>query len=174
MDIKNACFAICLFFLAGFTNGCDEVPPLIDPGYIPALTNISVTPSSKSLYVGAIQKFTAKGLDQRGNTFVFTPSWNLERLTGEVTTGGEFAAKAPGTGRVVAYYPASGVAGYASVTVSYTPTVEPITLSSIEVIPKSSSMNVGIINHILPWHMTFQEKSLRFHFIGVSALWLEA
>ena len=105
----------------------------------PALTDITVTPSSATLMVGETKGFVATALDQDGNTMPgIDIAWSSSDPTvGAIDDDGVFTALAAGTATVTA---ASGdIAGTATVTVS---DEEPV-LTSLNVTPPRATLAAG-------------------------------
>ncbi|MDA3893438.1 MAG: carbohydrate-binding protein [Salinivirgaceae bacterium] len=63
----------------------------VNPVLVPVLTSINLTPLNTSIDEGAVQQFTASGIDQFGNSIDFTPVW-----TG-TDANGLFTETNPGT-----------------------------------------------------------------------------
>src|SRR5205807_2715529 len=84
----------------------------------PVLTNISVAPSSATLARGAMQQFTATGLDQFGAALASQPSftWTVSG-GGTISTAGLFTAGTTAGGPFTVTASNGGVNGTASVTV---------------------------------------------------------
>ena len=105
----------------------------------PALTDITVTPSSATLMVGETKGFVATALDQDGNAMPgIDIAWSSSDPTvGTIDDDGVFTALAAGTATVTA---ASGdIAGTATVTVS---DEEPV-LTSLNVTPPRATLAAG-------------------------------
>ena len=105
----------------------------------PALTDITVTPSSATLMVGETKGFVATALDQDGNAMPgIDIAWSSSDPTvGTIDDDGVFTALVAGTATVTA---ASGdIAGTATVTVS---DEEPV-LTSLNVTPPRATLAAG-------------------------------
>ena len=105
----------------------------------PALTDITVTPSSATLMVGETKGFVATALDQDGNAMPgIDIAWSSSDPTvGAIDDDGVFTALVAGTATVTA---ASGdIAGTATVTVS---DEEPV-LTSLNVTPPRATLAAG-------------------------------
>ena len=105
----------------------------------PALTGITVTPSSATLMVGETKGFVATALDQDGNAMPgIDIAWSSSDPTvGTIDDDGVFTALAAGTATVTA---ASGdIAGTATVTVS---DEEPV-LTGLNVTPPRATLAAG-------------------------------
>ncbi|HQL59070.1 MAG TPA: Ig-like domain-containing protein, partial [Methanoculleus sp.] len=105
----------------------------------PALTDITVTPSSATLMVGETKGFVATALDQDGNAMPgIDIAWSSSDPTvGAIDDDGVFTALAAGTATVTA---ASGdIAGTATVTVS---DEEPV-LTGLNVTPPRATLAAG-------------------------------
>jgi len=121
------------------TNGSVSGTASVTVLEAPALTTITVSPSTATLYVGGTQQFTATAKDQYGNVLpniIFT--WTSSNTTvGTIDANGLFTAKAVGTTTVKAENVTTGVNGTAQVT------VQELVLTSITVSPSTATLYVG-------------------------------
>jgi len=103
----------------------------------PALTSITVSPSTPTLYVGGTQQFTATAYDQYSNTIAgIVFAWTSSNTTvGTIDANGLFTANATGTTTVNATN--GTVNGTALVT------VQELVLTSITVTPTTATLYIG-------------------------------
>jgi hypothetical protein len=103
-----------------------------------SVSRIVISPGSYSMLAGESERFTAEGFDAYGNlNTTWTPLWNVTGNIGNVTQAGEFQALRNGTGRIVASDTASGVSGYATVSVSSS------SLFALEINPSNETLLAG-------------------------------
>ena len=101
----------------------------VTPG---ALTNLAITPASKTLVAGTTQQFTVAGTDAHGNAVHVTPLWQVTTHGGSIDQNGLFTATTVGTDTV--FVTADTIAALASVTVTVGP------LATITLTPTSLSI----------------------------------
>jgi hypothetical protein len=100
-----------------------------------SLSQITLTPNSAPLAIGATQQFLATGKDSRGNTVSVSPVWSVVGGGGSIGASGLFTAgAAAGTFTNTIQASAGGVTGRATVTVSAG------TLATITLTPASATM----------------------------------
>jgi hypothetical protein len=129
-----------LFLLVASTPhlGCGDV----DSQSGSSLKSIAVTPTSATLSVGSAESFASLATYGDGSSAAVKATWSLSSPLGSLTLIGynvQLLATAEGSGTITATY--SGKTATAEVTV--TATIEPIALSTIEVIPAAVTKRVG-------------------------------
>jgi hypothetical protein len=95
--------------------------------------SVTVTPAASTIIAGNTQQFTAVVKDQAGNVLSLTPIWTA--TGGTISSTGLFTGSTAGTYTVTAS--SETVSGTASVTVS------PLVLTTLELTPATSTINVG-------------------------------
>jgi parallel beta-helix repeat protein len=118
-------------------NGVADTAAVMVTTSLPAVADLSLTPSSASLPVGGSKQFVALGKSSDGTTIAVTPKY--------LATGGTIAADGiyhagvtPGTFQVIATDTVTNLADTSAVVIEPPPTLEAVVLS-----PATASLTVG-------------------------------
>ena len=129
------------YSLAVGGSNASSVSSVISVNVDQTLTSIVLSPNAPSVYQGAAQQFTAKALDQFGQSMVSQQTFTWSASGGTINTTGLFTA--PGTGSSCTVTVKSGsVAGTAAVTLLPATNVVQ-TLTSIVLSPNTTSVYQG-------------------------------
>ena len=111
------------------------------PPTVPVLTTITISPTTVSIMAGNALIFTATTLDQFGNHFPTTITWNsLDTNIGTINQNGIFVAISAGNTIITASN--GNISGIAIVNVIPAPVVTPV-LTTITILPSTASVMAG-------------------------------